>query len=679
MSSNDCIVLDGILEDRQKQEGGSIGETFEKFAFEQILKEYALTPNQIDDGWVDGEGDGGIDGFYVVVNGYLYGGDPGFQWPRENPHITLWILTCKHRDGFIEAPLTSMHATLSELLDCGKKRQDLVGDYSETLLDARDHFLCAYKALARLDPLIEIRFVYASRGDASVVSDAVKGRMLQLEEVVKKCFGRVDVRSDFVGSRELLQLHRKIKDENLELPFVASLTHDENNYVVIAKLSDYYKFVCDDDGKLRRYLFESNVRDFLGYNNVNGDIDFTLKHPSDANFWWLNNGITILATNAHAQGHCLHLSSVQIVNGLQTTETLYRHFAGGSRESLDKNILIKVLTSQDAGVRTNIIQATNNQSNVMSYSLHATDDIQRNIEDVLCREDFYFERRDRYYKNEGKPDDRSITPLELAKSFLSIVHLNPAEASGLKNKFMRNPISYNAVFNSSLPIDKWSVLAATWLATGRVFRRHFYKVHGDVSHPWKPLVAYCAIARKLGKFNYSIRDIKCLTVGDVSEASIREIWEWITPLIHKFKAGSRNKLKKPYAVYGTVLGEIALKTKLPGIEAANRRKLARVAGLPTREVEMTEELIARVADVLPPQPWRPGVHQDVCRALGVRPSSVYDAIDVLIDRGVFHEQKDGIVYADDGKVLMVDPMRCESTVAELNEQIKLGTFKGLKR
>lgn len=676
MASNDSIVLDGILDDRQKQSHDTEGETFEKFVFEQVLKEYSLTANQLEDGWVDGGGDGGIDGFYIVINGYPYGGDVGFQWPRENAHITLWVLTCKHRDGFIEAPLTSMHATLAEFFDCGKENKDLLGDYSDALLDARTLFLRAYKALAHLDPLIDIHFVYASRGDVSEVSDAVAGRMLQLKSLAEEKFSKVKVDYSFVGAKELLKLNRQVKDENLQLPFVSSLTHDDNNYVVIATLSDYYNFVRDKDGKLRRYLFESNVRDFLGYNNVNGDIDYTLKHPTEANFWWLNNGITILATNAHVKGHCLHLSSVQIVNGLQTTETLYRHFAGGNTESSKQNILIKVLTSQDVSIRTNIIQATNNQSNVMSYSLHATDDVQRNIEDVLRRENFFYERRDHYYKNEGKPDDRSITPLELAKSFLSAVLWNPAEAARLKNKFMRNPISYNAVFNSEFPIDKWSVLAATWLASGRVFRKNFFKQLGDISHRWKPLVAYCAVAMMTGKFNYSIKDIKKLSVDDVSEDQIKQIWEYIAPLVGKFKATSRNKLNNPKAAYRTVLGEIALKTKLKGVESANRRKLARIATLPSRDVELTEELIAQIQTLLPPQPWKPGMHRELCSELGVRPTCIYDAVDVLIERGIVHEQKDGIVYDENGKVLMVDPTRCEYTVVELNEQIEKGTFQG---
>ena len=217
MSANDAIVLDGILADRKNGEEQDEGRVFERFAFEQILKDYALTSNQIEDGWVDGGGDGGIDGLYVIVNGYPYGGDDGFQWPRENPHITVWIITCKHREGFIESPLASMYMTLSEFWDCSKENDELTGDYSESLMDARSIFLKAYAALAHLDPLVEIRIVYASRGDIEIVSDAVKGRMKQLENQAAAQFSKANVSSSFVGAKELLQLYRKIRDENLIL------------------------------------------------------------------------------------------------------------------------------------------------------------------------------------------------------------------------------------------------------------------------------------------------------------------------------------------------------------------------------------------------------------------------------------------------------------------------------
>ncbi len=91
----------------------------------------------------------------------------------------------------------------------------------------------------------------------------------------------------------------------------------------------------------------------------------------------MNNGITIFATGATSAGKILSLYDIQIVNGLQTRESIFRHFQKGSIVSLDKGVLVKVLVSSEPGVRDRIIRATNNQSLVEALSLHATDKLQK--------------------------------------------------------------------------------------------------------------------------------------------------------------------------------------------------------------------------------------------------------------------------------------------------------------
>jgi AIPR protein len=161
------------------------------------------------------------------------------------------------------------------------------------------------------------------------------------------------------------------------------IARESGSYVALTRLDDYYRFVTDENGNLRRYLFESNVRDYLGENRVNEDIGTSLKEAEGPEFWWLNNGITLLVTAAIAVGKVLQLHDVQIVNGLQTTETIFRHFSSGNIASAERGLLVKVVVSSDPVVRDQIIRATNNQSSVEAASLHATDKLQRDIEEVL--------------------------------------------------------------------------------------------------------------------------------------------------------------------------------------------------------------------------------------------------------------------------------------------------------
>lgn len=52
-----------------------------------------------------------------------------------------------------------------------------------------------------------------------------------------------------------------------------------------------------------------------------------------------------------------------------------------------------------------------------------------------------------------------------------------------------------------------------------------------------------------------------------------------------------------------------------------------------------------------------------------------EAIDVLIERGIVCKQQDGIVYGNDGHVILVDNRRCKYTVAEINAQIDAGNMQ----
>lgn len=74
MTDNAVVLLDALLEERETRRGGSPlpdDEAFELFCFEQALKEQDLTDDEITNGQVGGGNDGGIDGLYCFLNGFL--------------------------------------------------------------------------------------------------------------------------------------------------------------------------------------------------------------------------------------------------------------------------------------------------------------------------------------------------------------------------------------------------------------------------------------------------------------------------------------------------------------------------------------------------------------------------------------------------------------------------------
>src|SRR5690242_18642616 len=136
-------------------------------------------------------------------------------------------------------------------------------------LSARSLFHAAYRKLAAISPALAIRYAYASRGDVSAVEPNVLARANQTVELTRPLFSSVDCQFTFVGAAELIAMYRRAKRFALELPALEILSRGNSGYVVLAELDKYARFVTDEAGNLRRYLFDSNVRDFLGQTQVN--------------------------------------------------------------------------------------------------------------------------------------------------------------------------------------------------------------------------------------------------------------------------------------------------------------------------------------------------------------------------------------------------------------------------
>lgn len=93
MAKNDRILLDGIIDDRvaSKLPSDKRDEVFEYLAFEQILKDFDLSKDEILVGSIDGRQDGGVDGFFILVNGHVLQDPESFLWPRIGSDLMVYI------------------------------------------------------------------------------------------------------------------------------------------------------------------------------------------------------------------------------------------------------------------------------------------------------------------------------------------------------------------------------------------------------------------------------------------------------------------------------------------------------------------------------------------------------------------------------------------------------------
>lgn len=215
-------------------------------------------------------------------------------------------------------------------------------------------------------------------------------------------------------------------------------------YIAIVPAKNFVNSVlCDQDGKLRNFIFQENVRDFLGEENpVNNMIKDTLRDEiGKKRFGILNNGITIISPDVRVQSDSIFIENFQIVNGCQTSNVLYEN-----RETLsDETMLtIKVVEADNSDVISDIVRATNSQTKVESISFLSLKPIIRKVEqyfEAVARDNdegvkLYFERRERQFVGNGIPDNRIFDIKEASRAVASMFLERPDLATRYPTQMM---------------------------------------------------------------------------------------------------------------------------------------------------------------------------------------------------------------------------------------------------
>lgn len=655
MAKNDLILIDSIINEKMtllKIKPDKIGEFFENFCCSEILKNKDLSTEEIDSGIIDGKDDGGIDGFYIFINGHLFFDPESFIFPKTDVAMEIYIITCKHHDTFKQQTINNQFTAIRELFNLSLENNELQGCYNSKLIYERNLFIDAYRKLASKLVNLSFKFLYISRGDTNLLAENVLSQKNQIETLIKNYFSNCKVDYKFVGAAELLTIFRNKREFKLILPYQEAISVSNQKFILLSKISDYYNFLQDKDGELKRYLFDSNVRDYMGLNKVNKDILASLNSPAGIDFWWLNNGITILSSSAIDLGKQIEIENVQIVNGLQTSQTIFNYFSQFKANIHDdRMVMIKIITENKPEIRDKIIQATNNQSDVSEYSLHATDKVQQDIEDILLKNNIYYERRKNFYLNQGINKKDIITPLSLAAGYVAVIEKDISSANNLRQKFMRNENNYNRIYNTN-SIEIWTKIAKILINSNK-FIIKYREDNGDKVRTEKCLTHFLSlivVAYHFKDFNYSINQVLKLTNEDIDNFDYNLVLNFILsyPNFQNLKERKRHIVQQyinDFIIYcakelNIFNADIILKVK---------HKKDRYFVKNTKEI--SEDLLAKIRLLLPPQPWPKDIHKKIASELNISNWKIYDAIDILINNGEYFEQIDGKLIDKNGNII----------------------------
>ena len=368
------------------------------------------------------------------------------ELPDDVLTVDLHLIQAKNESGFGEVPIQKMQSFVNDLLTYTKLVSSFTY-YNQVVRDAITRFRDKYENILGQPHSFSINFSYATKSDQGPNINVLK-RKDDLVECVKEHVSSANVQFDFLGARHLTAAFRNPPNRTLMLDIVQQIMVPEDGSIVcLARLDKFAEFLTDEKGALREYLLEPNVRDYAGRRNpVNKAIREAIESSDVKEFWWLNNGITILAEKCGVAAGKVEIVAPELVNGLQTSHEVFNHFSK-NKQSDQRMVLVRVILPPDEQTRRRIIKATNNQTPVNPLSLHATEDIHFDIEELLKLYDIYYDRRKGEYRRLRKPISKIISIKYLAQTVIAIAAQQPNDARARPMSILGKEDGYERIFD----------------------------------------------------------------------------------------------------------------------------------------------------------------------------------------------------------------------------------------
>lgn len=187
-------------------------------------------------------------------------------------------------------------------------------------------------------------------------------------------------------------------------------------------------------------LLERNIRRYLGLhgNRVNEGIRDTLRSSQPENFYFFNNGLTLICDHFKYNGlqganYQVQADNLQIVNGAQTCMTIYKTLTEmgqrGETLSADVSVLVRLyeLPKDKEDVVLQITHATNSQNPVDLKDLRSNDEIQKQLEASIESLGYQYRRK----RMETPPKPLDITASAAAEALLAVWRQAPHQAKFL--------------------------------------------------------------------------------------------------------------------------------------------------------------------------------------------------------------------------------------------------------
>ncbi len=436
----------------------SFADYWEFFCAGIVTRKFTLSDDQISEGIVGAGGDGGIDLIYTLIDGEPVTDTFDLSDVKNGSKIQLIIGQAKTSQSFSEDGVGRLTAVTRDLLSLSTNENDFSDVYNEDVRRAFQLFRSSYRRILTYLPTLSISYFYCANRPPNQISIGIKHKVDALRNACLEKFPDAQVDISLMGASELWSLASERRKETYSLS-VQRVTPGKKGYIALVKINEINSFLRKENGEINQEIFDSNVRYHLISTPVNKSISQSLSDDTDTEFWWLNNGITIIGSTVSLSDDTLTIRDPQIVNGLQTSIEITRYFENSPHRNEERAVLVKIISVEDDETRYKIIRATNNQNPVSLAMLRATDDFQRNLESYLLNKGLFYERRKGFFAAQRKPIISTFSLTFLAQAVISALHRRPDTARARPSDSISVDTEYRSIFNDDKPLEMYYKIA----------------------------------------------------------------------------------------------------------------------------------------------------------------------------------------------------------------------------
>ena len=366
------------------------------------------------------EDDASIDGIAFIIDGDLISTEDDakqiFSTHKTGLDTKLIITQAKSGDKFKKEEIANFGLGIKDFLSLDPKLPN--GSINKEALKILEVILNNLSKIRNKIPDIEISYctsgIYKEEREINAAFEILERDVENLD-----MFNSVIVKA--LGRTELIKIWSNINTTNeaklqlREYFGIPKMPNIPQSYIALVSAKEFVdNLLTDDNGNIKNEVFEENIRAYLGDTPVNNKIKSTLQDDSKSKiFSVLNNGITIVTPELTLtpNSKVIELKNYQIINGCQTSNTLFENYDSIDEET---SIVVKCIDSTDEDSISEIISATNSQTVIpfeSFFSLKEKSKLIQNYfnvknEDVNSDSNIFFERRENEYKHKQYQQSR---------------------------------------------------------------------------------------------------------------------------------------------------------------------------------------------------------------------------------------------------------------------------------